>query len=95
MDMLTLSATPIPRTLNMAMSGIRDMSVIAEPPQDRYPVQTCVMEYHLGVLVQARTETGRTGLLYPQSGGNHAADRSQIAGSHAGSPNCHCEWADG
>ena len=51
-DMLTLSATPIPRTLNMAMSGIRDMSVIAEPPQDRYPVQTCVMEYHLGVLVQ-------------------------------------------
>lgn len=64
-DMLTLSATPIPRTLNMAMSGIRDMSVIAEPPQDRYPVQTCVMEYHLGVLVQAmRREMKRGGQIY-------------------------------
>lgn len=64
-DMLTLSATPIPRTLNMAMSGIRDMSVIAEPPQDRYPVQTCVMEYHLGVLVQAmRRELKRGGQVY-------------------------------
>ena len=39
-DILTLSATPIPRTLNMAMSGIRDMSVINEAPQDRHPVQT-------------------------------------------------------
>ena len=64
-DMLTLSATPIPRTLNMAMSGIRDMSVIAEPPQDRYPVQTCVMEYHLGILVQAmRRELKRGGQVY-------------------------------
>jgi transcription-repair coupling factor (superfamily II helicase) len=64
-DMLTLSATPIPRTLNMAMSGMRDMSVIAEPPQDRYPVQTCVMEYQLGVLVQAmRRELKRGGQVY-------------------------------
>ena len=37
-DVLTLSATPIPRTLNMALSGIRDMSTIEEPPHDRYPV---------------------------------------------------------
>src|SRR5699024_5627503 len=37
-DMLTLSATPIPRTLNMAMSGIRDMSVLEEPPQNRHPI---------------------------------------------------------
>ena len=43
-DVLMLSATPIPRTLNMAMSGIRDMSVLEEPPQDRYPVQTYVVE---------------------------------------------------
>ena len=43
-DVLTLSATPIPRTLNMALSGIRDMSVLEEPPQDRHPVQTYVME---------------------------------------------------
>ena len=41
-DVLTLSATPIPRTLNMALSGIRDMSTIEEPPQDRQPVQTYV-----------------------------------------------------
>jgi len=52
-DMLTLSATPIPRTLNMAMSGIRDMSVIEEPPQDRHPVQTYVMEYNSGIVAQA------------------------------------------
>ncbi len=43
-DVLTLSATPIPRTLNMSLSGIRDMSLISEPPEDRYPVQTYVME---------------------------------------------------
>jgi len=44
-DVLTLSATPIPRTLNMALSGIRDMSTIEEPPQSRRPVQTYVMEH--------------------------------------------------
>ncbi|MCD8090762.1 MAG: transcription-repair coupling factor, partial [Clostridiales bacterium] len=44
-DILTLSATPIPRTLHMSLSGIRDMSVLNEPPEDRLPVQTYVMEY--------------------------------------------------
>ena len=43
-DVLTLSATPIPRTLNMSLTGIRDMSLISEPPEERYPVQTYVME---------------------------------------------------
>ena len=43
-DVLTLSATPIPRTLNMSLTGIKDMSLIEEPPEDRYPVQTYVME---------------------------------------------------
>lgn len=43
-DVLTLSATPIPRTLNMSLSGIKDMSLISEPPEERYPVQTYVME---------------------------------------------------
>ena len=52
-DVLTLSATPIPRTLNMAMSGIRDMSVIEEPPQDRHPVQTYVVEFNQAVILQA------------------------------------------
>ena len=43
-DVLTLSATPIPRTLNMSLTGIRDMSLITEPPEERYPVQTYVLE---------------------------------------------------
>ena len=43
-DVLTLSATPIPRTLNMSLSGIKEMSLIEEPPQERYPVQTYVLE---------------------------------------------------
>ena len=64
-DMLTLSATPIPRTLNMALSGIRDMSVLAEPPQDRYPVQTYVTEYQEGLVIQAITrELKRGGQVY-------------------------------
>lgn len=64
-DILTLSATPIPRTLNMAMSGIRDMSVIEEPPQDRHPVQTYVMEYDFGVICDAiRRELRRNGQVY-------------------------------
>lgn len=64
-DVLTLSATPIPRTLNMAMSGIRDMSVIEEPPQDRYPVQTYVVEYNAGMILQAITkELKRGGQVY-------------------------------
>lgn len=64
-DMLTLSATPIPRTLNMAMSGIRDMSVIEEAPQNRHPVQTYVMEYDSGVIVEAlKRELRRGGQVY-------------------------------
>ncbi len=60
-DVLTLSATPIPRTLNMAMSGIRDMSVIEEPPIDRHPVQTYVIEHNMGVIAQAITKELRRG----------------------------------
>lgn len=64
-DMLTLSATPIPRTLNMAMSGIRDMSVIEEPPQDRKPVQTYVIEHNDGIINQAiERELRRGGQVY-------------------------------
>ena len=63
--MLTLSATPIPRTLNMAMSGIRDMSVLEEAPQDRHPVQTYVLEHDEGVLADAvRRELRRGGQVY-------------------------------
>ena len=64
-DVLTLTATPIPRTLNMAMSGIRDMSVLEEAPRDRYPVQTYVIEHNMDVLVQAiLTELRRGGQVY-------------------------------
>lgn len=64
-DVLTLSATPIPRTLNMALSGIRDMSTIEEPPADRYPVQTFVMEHNNAILDDAiRRETERGGQVY-------------------------------
>ena len=64
-DVLTLSATPIPRTLNMALSGLRDMSTLEEPPQDRYPVQTFVLEYNEPVLDDAmRRELGRGGQIY-------------------------------
>lgn len=64
-DVLMLSATPIPRTLNMAMSGIRDMSVLEEPPQDRYPVQTYVIEYNMSTVIQAIVrELRRGGQVY-------------------------------
>ena len=64
-DTLTLSATPIPRTLNMALSGIRDMSTIEEPPQDRQPVQTYVLEHDWGVVAEAiRRELDRGGQVY-------------------------------
>ncbi len=64
-DVLTLSATPIPRTLNMAMSGIRDMSTIDEPPEDRLPVQTFVMEHDWGIIADAiRREIQRGGQVY-------------------------------
>ncbi len=64
-DVLTLSATPIPRTLNMALSGIRDMSSLEEPPADRLPVQTYVLEHDWGVLGDAmRRELERGGQVY-------------------------------
>ena len=64
-DVLTLSATPIPRTLNMAMSGIRDMSTIDEPPENRLPVQTFVMEHDWNIIADAiRREIQRGGQVY-------------------------------
>lgn len=64
-DVLTLTATPIPRTLHMAMVNIRDMSVISQPPEDRYPVQTYVMEQNEAVLADAiKKEIGRGGQVY-------------------------------
>lgn len=61
-DVLTLSATPIPRTLHMSLVGIRDMSVIETPPQDRYPIQTYIVEKTPELMKDAiRRELGRGG----------------------------------
>lgn len=64
-DVLTLSATPIPRTLHMSLSGVKDMSIIEEPPEDRYPVQTYVMEQDDFVIRDAiEKELARGGQVY-------------------------------
>ena len=65
LDVLTLSATPIPRTLHMSMVGIRDISLIEEPPEERYPVQTYVMEHNEDVIRDAIfKEIARGGQVY-------------------------------
>jgi transcription-repair coupling factor (superfamily II helicase) len=64
-DVLTLTATPIPRTLHMSLTGIRDISVIEDPPEERYPVQTYVMEYNRDVIKDAMIrELGRQGQVF-------------------------------
>ena len=85
-DMLTLSATPIPRTLNMAMSGIRDMSVLEEPPQNRHPIQTYVLEHDTGVIIEAlRKELRRGGQAYYLHNNTETIDAC-AAKSRSGSP---------
>ena len=64
-DVLTLSATPIPRTLHMSMVGVRDMSLLSTPPEERYPVQTYVLDYNDAVIRDAiMRELGRQGQVY-------------------------------
>lgn len=64
-DVLTLTATPIPRTLHMSLIGIRDMSVLEEPPMDRMPIQTYVMEYDEETVREAiNRELRRGGQVY-------------------------------
>ena len=64
-DVLTLTATPIPRTLHMSLIGIRDMSVLEEPPVDRMPIQTYVMEYNEEMIREAiNRESARGGQVY-------------------------------
>ncbi len=64
-DVLTLTATPIPRTLHMSLIGIRDMSVLEEPPMDRIPIQTYVMEYNEELVREAiQRELARGGQAY-------------------------------
>ncbi|MCD2255946.1 transcription-repair coupling factor [Lactobacillus sp. CC-MHH1034] len=64
-DVLTLTATPIPRTLNMSMVGVRDLSVIETPPTNRYPIQTYVMEQNAGAIREAiKREIERNGQVF-------------------------------
>ena len=64
-DVLTLTATPIPRTLHMSMLGVRDLSVIETPPENRFPVQTYVMEYNGGLIRESiERELARDGQVY-------------------------------
>lgn len=64
-DVLTMTATPIPRTLHMSMLGIRDLSVIETPPEDRFPVQTYVLEYGDDIITTAiKREIERSGQVY-------------------------------
>jgi transcription-repair coupling factor (superfamily II helicase) len=64
-DVLTLTATPIPRTLHMSMLGVRDLSVIETPPANRFPVQTYVMEHNFALVREAiEREMGRGGQVF-------------------------------
>lgn len=78
-DVLTLSATPIPRTLHMALVGVRDMSVIETPPEDRYPIRTYVREYNEELIRDAVTrELNRGGQVYFVH--NRVEDIDEVAG---------------
>lgn len=78
-DVLTLSATPIPRTLHMSMLGIRDMSVIDSPPEERFPVTTYVIEYSNQLVVDAISKEiahgGQVYILY-----NHVSNMERYVG---------------
>ena len=78
-DVLTLTATPIPRTLHMSMIGVRDMSILEEPPLERMPIQTYVMEYSEELVREAiHRELARGGQVYYVY--NRAQDIDQVAG---------------
>ena len=78
-DVLTLTATPIPRTLHMSLAGIRDMSVLEEPPVDRTPIQTYVMEYNEEMVREAiNRELARNGQVYYVY--NRVTDIDDVAG---------------
>ena len=78
-DVLTLTATPIPRTLHMSLIGIRDMSVLEEAPMDRMPIQTYVMEYNDEMVREAiERELSRDGQVYYVY--NRVQDIADVAG---------------
>lgn len=94
-DVLTLTATPIPRTLHMSMVGIRDMSVLEEPPIDRVPIQTYVCEYNDELVREAiNRELGRSGQVYYVH--NRVNNIAEIAAHVQGlCPEAHVSYAHG
>ncbi|MDR2162395.1 MAG: DEAD/DEAH box helicase, partial [Clostridiales Family XIII bacterium] len=75
-DVLSLTATPIPRTLHMSLLGVRDMDLIEEPPEDRYPVQTYVMEESPEIIRETiRSEMDRDGQVFAVTGRVSSIDR--------------------
>ena len=94
-DVLTLTATPIPRTLHMSLSGIRDMSILEEPPQERHPIQTYVMENDMELVREAiQRELNRGGQVY------YLYNRVQGIAEEASRlrkliPNCNISYAHG
>ena len=94
-DVLTLTATPIPRTLHMSLVGIRDMSVLEEAPMDRVPIQTYVMEYNEEMVREAiERERARGGQVYYVY--NRVKDIEEITGRIAALvPDAHVVYAHG
>ena len=94
-DVLTLSATPIPRTFNMALVGIRDMSVLEQAPVDRHPVQTYVLEHDMSVLTEAmKRELRRAGQVFYLH--NRVDDIDEVAAKiHASIPEANVAVAHG
>ena len=80
-DVLTLTATPIPRTLHMSLTGVRDLSTIDTPPEERLPIKTFVGDFDESLVRQAilrETRPQRPGLLRAQPRPGHRADRGQL-----------------
>ena len=94
-DVLALTATPIPRTLHMSLVGIRDMSVLEEAPLDRLPIQTFIMEYSIEIVREAiNREIGRGGQVYYVY--NRVNDIEDIVDSlRAAVPKARIEYAHG
>ena len=97
-DVLTLSATPIPRTMHMALSGIRDMSTIETPPENRLPVNTYVGEFNERIVREAiLREMERDGQVFPgaQPGAQYRGAGLQIERISARSGYIGCPRTDG
>jgi transcription-repair coupling factor (superfamily II helicase) len=96
-DVLTLTATPIPRTLHLSLSGIRDISIISTPPEYRRSIITYVSEYSDGLVKgghSARNQSRGAGLFCPQPCRQHFQYGRKDQRARSGSPHGRCPWPD-